>query len=125
MSKITKEQEIVLSQGVVGFVPGKDYNYQFTGKESTQGVLDAMTAFWGNQAPTITKEMEVQVAEGISGIKGYIGKDYNSQFVGQKVVSHYPAMVEYWISQKPSTPAPSDDYVPFELPKLFTKKEKK
>lgn len=125
MNKITKEQEMVLSQGVTGSNPGKDYNYKFTGKELTQEILDAFTGFWGSQAPRITKEMENQVADGISGVPNYIGKDYNSKFVGQPVVSSYPLMVQYWISQKPATPVPSDNYVPYELPQLFTKKEGK
>lgn len=125
MSKITKEQEMVLSQGIVGYNPGAGYDYRFTGKETDQTTMDAFTAFWGGQAPIITSDVEKSVADGITGIKNVIGKDYNSQFVGQKIVTHYPAMVDFWISQKPVAPEPSEQYVPYQLPALFTKKEKK
>jgi len=117
MSKITKEQEIVLAQGVTGYAPGENYNYQFTGRESTQDVLDAMTGFWGGQAPRISKEMESAVADGISGIQGYVGWDnYNSAFVGQPIVSHYPQMVQFWITQKP---APTGDSAKFEKVEVY------
>jgi hypothetical protein len=47
--KITKEQEITCAQMQTGSNPGKDYNYQFTGKDLTQANLDKMLQFWSTQ----------------------------------------------------------------------------
>jgi hypothetical protein len=46
---ITKQQEQVLSTMQTGSLPGKNYNYRFTGKPLTQANLDALLNFWKKQ----------------------------------------------------------------------------
>lgn len=46
MDKITKEQEDTCALMQTASYPGKDYNYQFTGRDLTQDNLDAMLQFW-------------------------------------------------------------------------------
>jgi len=101
-----------------GFKWGKDFNYdQNMPVESFVGLLN------GN-APIVTTEAEHALADKITGVKNVIGKDYNSPYVGKKVVDVYPRMVDFWIGQRPSSLSPADDYVEYEIPKLFMKKEK-
>ena len=103
MAKFTKEQEQTLAQMATGYNPGKDYNYPFTVEDISSPMLDKLLQTWRGRVSTITKDMENQVADGISGIKGYIGwAGYNSSFVGMPIVSHYPQMVQFWIDQKPA-----------------------
>ena len=102
-----------------GFKWGKDFNYdQNMPVESFVGLLN------GN-APIVTTEAEHALADKITGVKNVIGKDYNSPYVGKKVVDVYPQMVDFWITQRPpvAPPKPSQEYVPYVLPALFTKKE--
>lgn len=47
---ITREQEQVLALMATGSVPGKDYNYRFTGLENTQANIDKLLQFWQAQA---------------------------------------------------------------------------
>lgn len=101
--KFTKEQEQSAAIMATGSTPGKDYNYPFTVEEINSGNLDKFLQTWQSRMSVITKEMENSVADGISGIKNYIGwAGYNSQFVGKPIVSHYPKMVQFWIDQKPA-----------------------
>jgi hypothetical protein len=44
--KITRAQEQVISIMQTGALPGKNYNYRFTGLPLTQANLDAMLNFW-------------------------------------------------------------------------------
>ena len=104
MAKFTKEQEQTLAIMATGSRPGKDYNYPFTIIDISSNTLDKLLQTWQSRMTTITKEMESEVADGISGIPGYIGwAGYNSQFVGKPVISHYPKMVKYWIENKPQS----------------------
>lgn len=91
---ITREQYMQAAEAA-GFMWGKDFNY-----DPNKSLDEFVQMLWA-YSPVITKEMENAVADGISGVKNYIGWDgYNSQFVGQKVVSHYQLMVEFWIANK-------------------------
>lgn len=112
---ITHEQYQVGAEAV-GTVYGKDFNYD------PNRTVDEFVNFLNGQAPVITREMETAVADGITGVKGIIGWDgYNSQFVGKKVVTHYPKMVAHWVNYKDAMPAA--DYVEVPGP-VFTKKKK-
>ena len=103
MAKFTQEQEKTAALMATGSIPGKHYNYPFTVKDINSDTLDEFLQTWQGRTTLISKADESAVADGISGIKNYIGWDgYNSQFVGKPVVSHYPAMVKYWINNKPA-----------------------
>ena len=49
VDKITKQQEQTCALMQTYSLPGKDYNYQFTGKPLTQDNLDKMLQFWSSQ----------------------------------------------------------------------------
>ncbi len=104
--KFTKEQEMTAAQMATGYNPGDNYNYPFTVEEVTQASLDKFLQTWRGRVTTVTKEQEQIAAEAITGVKGIIGKDYNSKFVGQPVVSHYPQMVQFWLNYKNNMPTP-------------------
>lgn len=113
MANFTQEQEKVAALLATGSIPGDNYNYPFTVEEINLDNLNTFLQTWQSRQTMITKDMENAVADGISGIKGYIGWDgYNSQFLGKSVVGSYPAMVQYWIAQKPAAPAPGGVYKP-------------
>jgi len=117
---ITKEQYVQAAQAA-GFVWGKDFNYD------PNKPLDEFVQMLWNYAPVITREMESALADKITGIKSVIGKDYNSPFVGNKVTDFsngYAQMVDFWVSQRPQDKPSPEQYEPFVLPQLFTKKEK-
>lgn len=105
---ITKEMEMSEAYKATGSYPGAAYNYQFVGTTNYNGML----TFWQSQMPLITAEMEKIVADGITGITGVVGKDYNSQFIGKPVVSTYPAMVTFWNSQPKATQSDATVLVP-------------
>ncbi len=126
MAKFTKQQEQTAALMATGSIPGENYNYPFTVQDITSDSLDKLLQTWQDRMNIITTDMEKAVADGISGIPNFIGKDYNSPFVGKSVVGNYPDMVSFWIGQKPTVPvAPPDQYIPYILPPLFTKKEGK
>lgn len=93
---ITREQYLVGAEAI-GTTYGKDFNY------NPNINVDQFVNFLLGQAPIITSDMEHALADQITGVTSVIGKDYNSQFVGQKVVTHYPQMVAFWIGQRPTT----------------------
>lgn len=109
---ITKEN-FIEGADAAGFVWGKDFNY-----DKDMGV-DKFVQLLSSNAPRISRDMENAVADEVMGIKNYIGWDgYNSQFVGQKVATHYPAMVEFWLKQKPATAKASDSDAEEKLEKI-------
>lgn len=93
---ITRENFIQGAQAA-GFGWGEHFNYD------PDMPLDLFVQLLDGNAPRITRAMENDVADSITGVKSVVGWDgYNSKFVGQKVATHYPAMVEFWITQRPT-----------------------
>lgn len=90
---VTREQYMQGAKAV-GTEFGKDFNFD------PNRSLDQFVQFLDSQAPRIQAWQESELADKITGVKNVIGKDYNSPFVGQRVVTHYPKMVDYWISQR-------------------------
>lgn len=97
---ITKEMEMSESYKATGFYPGANYDYRFVGTTD----YNAFLSFWEGQVTKITRANESEVADEIMGIKNVIGWDgYNSQFVGQPVVSHALPMTKFWTDMRGQT----------------------
>lgn len=113
MAKFTKEQETVAAIMATGSAPGANYNYPFTVEEIGQDTLDQFLQTWQGRMSTITKDMENEVADALTGTKNVIGwAGYNSQFVGKPIVTSYRAMVQHWITATPAKTPDTGTYVP-------------
>lgn len=94
MNQVSKDAFNQLAEAA-GFQFGKDFNYD--GNKFISA--DALAQLIYGQAPRITAEDEKRVAEGATGIKNVIGKDYNSQFLGKLRVNYAQAMEDFWNAQ--------------------------
>lgn len=96
---ITKESEMSEAYKATGSYPGSNYSYPFVGTSD----WDAMLTFWQGQMRLITRESERALADRLASLKAgrtitnYIGKDYNSPFVGRPEVYYQKAMEDQWI----------------------------